>query len=363
MNLVNQPNLEDLNLNVAVFTHNDLDGVGCGIVAEKFFPPYQKLDYPEKAPYVVHCGYKDIEDYLNNFISSGEESHYDRVYITDISVSKELADKISTLNRHYGFNKFQLIDHHKTALWLNEYPWAKVITHNIDGGIESGTSLFLQHLYGEFEYKLLHSHAFNEALSYFAETVRRYDSWEWKNVYHDDEPSKLNDLMWLVGFGKFRESILTKLNKPTQRFQSGVWLGMFDDKDQLLLEIDAHSKKHYIKNKAKHMKIHEFEGKKIGVVFAERYISEVGNDLSEIFIDEIDIVLIIDPTARRLSFRSVKSDLHLGEFSKKYFNGGGHANASGAVYVIQYNEQLIESILFQKQTFWQKLTKRFSKKA
>lgn len=362
MKLVNMPTLEDLNLKVAVFTHNDLDGVGCGIVAECFFPKHQKENAPEEAPYVVHCGYKDIEERLINFISSGEEYHYDRVYITDISVSKSLADKITEINKDYGFNKFQLIDHHKTALWLNDYPWAKVVTNNIDGGIESGTSLFLEHLYGEFEYKLLPYHAYQDALHYFAELVRKYDSWEWKNVYFDDEPSKLNDLMWLVGFGKFREDMIAKLNKSTQRFKSGVWMGLFNETDQILLDIDANSKKHYIKNKAKHMKVVDFHNKKIGVVFAERYISEVGNDLAEMFIDKIDIVLIIDPTARRLSFRSVKTDLHLGEFSRKFFNGGGHANASGATYVTQYNEDLINSILFPKQSIWSKLASLFKKK-
>ena len=45
---------------------------------------------------------------------------------------------------------------------------------------------------------------------------------------------------------------------------------------------------------------------------------------------EIDIVLILYPTTRTLSFRSNKTTVDLGRFAKRIFGGGGHAQASGA---------------------------------
>ena len=42
--------------------------------------------------------------------------------------------------------KAQFIDHHKTALHLNEYNWATVMVQYDDGRLTSATSLFYDYL-------------------------------------------------------------------------------------------------------------------------------------------------------------------------------------------------------------------------
>ena len=77
------------------------------------------------------------------------------------------------------YKNVQLIDHHKTAIHLNEYEWGSVLVENENGELTSATSLFYHFLIGN---DLLQP---TEALDEFVELVSQYDTWEWeKNDNH-----------------------------------------------------------------------------------------------------------------------------------------------------------------------------------
>ena len=90
---------------IKLFTHTDLDGVSCEILGKIAFG--EDID-------VVRCGYGNIDDKVEEFINIDEE--YDKLFITDISVKKKLADTLNNIS-----DKVILLDHHKTALWLTDY--------------------------------------------------------------------------------------------------------------------------------------------------------------------------------------------------------------------------------------------------
>jgi oligoribonuclease NrnB/cAMP/cGMP phosphodiesterase (DHH superfamily) len=306
---------------VRLFSHNDLDGIGCGIVA--------KLAFPDA--YVTYCGYDNINEKVKEYILAGEWKGYDMTFITDISVNEEVENLISD---NIPCGKVILLDHHATAEHLNKRMWATVEPMGVRGK-NSGTNLLYELLcLNGFFYNQIYS----DAITAFVEKVRLYDTWEWKgryedwdgNKYDDTEASSLNDLLWLYGHKTFERKYVSRIKNLTKCICSeGSWLDMFDGTDKAVLDVDADKKLAYIERKDKQMFTGRLVGKNAGFVFAEQYISELGNALSERHPD-LDFIAIIDLGAKRVSYRTIHKHIHLGYEVAKHYGGGGHPQASGS---------------------------------
>jgi len=300
--------------NVKVFSHNDLDGVGCGIVAKLAFPDAD----------VTYCGYHNIDERVSEFIKAGLYSNYDLIFITDISLNEEVTKMIN--DRPEIAKKLKLLDHHATAMHLNEYDWAFVQPMG-QLGTNSGTNMLFEYLkrFGCFRYEL-----YLDGLTCFVEKVRRYDSWEWYNVYDDESASSLNDLFWLYGWKVFEKRYLDRFRKLKMcRVMNGNWLEMFDDGDRIVINVDNSKKRDYINRKQKQMLTGSILGHRAGFVFAEQYISELGNKLSENN-PELDFIVILDLGNKKVSYRTTHDFIDLGKDVASHFGGGGHAKASGS---------------------------------
>lgn len=317
-------------MKVKLFTHTDLDGVGCAIVGRTAFKDIE----------VTHCDYNNVNEKIKDFLENAKVTDYDRIFITDISVNEETAENLDLIFRG-GVSGVQLVDHHKTALWLAEkYPeWAHVRVEetNLYNAIESrnkvpssGTTLFYKFLRD----KHLPNVEFNQNLKSFSEVVRRYDTWEWHNVYNDDHPKKLNDLLYLIGREKF-----------IKRFTSNP-LPLFTSDELLLLEVEAHKINKYIFKKEFELKtiskVIDEIGYDIGIVFAEQYVSELGNELAE-RAPSLDFIAIIDMANNKVSLRGIHDYVDLSAIAKS-FGGGGHPKASGFQFSEELKSNLIENI-------------------
>lgn len=303
-------NLEEKGLRVKLFTHTDLDGVGCEIVGRLAF---DNID-------VTHCDYHNVNEVIEEFIKVQGYSDFDKIYITDISVNKNVARLLDT----YIPNKVKLIDHHETAEWMNNsFTWAEV-TPDIFGTKQSGTNLFFEYLEGYNR-----GFRYYDALSVFVEKIRRYDTWDWKDIYNDKEAGELNQLMYLIGRKEFANSYVKRFrNTDIFSFSDGSWHQMFNQSDKVVIKLDNDKKKSYINRKNKQMKTINFKGNKVGVVFAEQYISELGNELNSINRD-LEYIAIIDMGNKKVSLRTIHNHIHLGKDVASIFGGGGHAKASG----------------------------------
>ena len=311
-------------MRIKLFTHTDMDGAGCAIVGNLAFG--STLD-------VQYCGYGTIDEKVENFIKSGEHKKYSAVFITDISVSKE----VSYLVDETIGDKTNLIDHHNTASWLNEYDWANVtysIMNEREGReqLESGTSLF---------YKWCIEKGFldrDEETDILVETIRRYDSWEWKRIYVETFPNRLNTLFSLKGIWNFVE-----------RFSENPTV-VFTKSENEIADIEEKKIERYIDKKRKELstqkiflsKEHVYD---VGVIFADQYISETGNVLCEER-PHIDFIIMINAGAGLLSLRrsESKNDIDLGAICKEFWNGGGHPPAAGGRIKGNYND-LIKQFL------------------
>lgn len=314
-------------MKVKLFTHNDLDGVGCAILGKLVFE--DKID-------IEYCSYDNINDKVKDFYSSygADKNNYDKVFITDISVSEEVAQIIEW----YTCPEVKLFDHHGTALNLNRYDWAKVMEedqiYDDSGAIykTSGTYLFFEYLreYGMFGERSL---GWGLDICAFVDTVRKYDTWEWNTVFNDVKPKQWNDLFYLYGRDRFIEMIIDKIGGS--RFK-------FSDADIMMLEITQEKIDRYIESKQKQMIEKEILNFKVGIVFAEQYHSEVGNVLATNN-PHLDFIVLINPSYS-VSYRGIKDEINLGQDVAKIFGGGGHPKAAGSPISEDIKNKIIDLI-------------------
>lgn len=281
-----------------LFTHTDLDGISCAIALKHLFPHTEWT--------ISYCNYDQIENELRSFFIDGDPASYDALFITDIGISEEAARAVD----HSAISAIHYIDHHDTNKWLNDtYSWAAVIPQ-YSGKQQSATNLITD----RFDHDI-------EPLTEYVELVRRYDTYEWKQNPEDIVPMELNRLFEILGKHSF-----------VQRFEHDLTVA-FSESERALLDYVEQDYQRYFRGKKQDMRATECydpeSGKtyQVGVVFADRHFSILGNDLCVAFPD-IDFVLMIQP-ARFVSMRTTRDDIHLGEIADRWFGGGGHPKAAG----------------------------------
>lgn len=298
----------DKQFRVKLFTHTDLDGYGCRIIAERFVGIiFESVD-------VTHVDYNQVNEKISEFINNGQYENYDLILITDISVNEELAEKINQLWNERKIENLQLLDHHKSALFLNRYDWAQVSVEHDKNILASGTSLLYDYL------RFVFDAPYDKRDFVFVEMVRKYDTWEWHTKYKDIIPKRLNDLFLIYRGERFVKHI--------SHYLVGAIDEIFGPTENLLLDLEQERINDYIELKSKGAKMVNVDKYKVLVVHADKYHSELGKALGEKF-PEADIIAIMDLNQKKISFRTSKPSVDVSEFAKKY-GGGGHAKASGA---------------------------------
>ena len=81
-------------------------------------------------------------------------------------------------------------------------------------------------------------------------------------------------------------------------------------------------------------------------VFADRFVSELGNKLCKMH-PEIDFVAMIDIDGCTVSYRTVKEDIDLGKDVASLFGGGGHPKAAGSEFGQSIKLKIIGEIFGQ----------------
>jgi oligoribonuclease NrnB/cAMP/cGMP phosphodiesterase (DHH superfamily) len=241
------------------------------------------------------------------------------IFITDVSINEETADLIDSLYpATYAKEKILLLDHHKTALWLNKYEWANVTVHRTYQPdkyiLESGTSLFYEYL---LNYDLLYKNHYN--ISIFVDLVRAYDTREWKST--DNIKAKmLNDVFKIIGIDDFVKEYADVLRNGHP--------SVFDIRPnhQYLLQYFNKKNNEYIDSKMKEVIFdYDKDGNRVGYVFCDNIdcTSVLGNKMCEEF--EIEYAALIYSSG--ISLRSI-GDFDVSEIAKAN-GGGGHKNAAG----------------------------------
>ena len=356
---------------IKLFTHNDLDGVGCAVVAYHAFGDLLDVEY---------CGYNNIDEKIWDFIQDGAVDQFNLVLITDITIRDK--NLIKEINENYA-DKFQLLDHHdnEDAKAFNNYSWGYVnefeevednkITYKcgfveylyhpeaqkIDALIERienseglvdedkieellekrreyptklkrlscGTTILYRYLKDKDMFER-YDEAIKAEIHEFVELVRMYDTWDWTRINKG------------VGYVAYQLDLLHSTighYKFVKRFRENPQM-IFTHTEQTILEIEQKRIDRLLKDKQKNLyettltvsEGEEWKDYKVGVVFAESYLSLIGNELAKAN-THLDLIVMITPSGK-LSFRCrEESTLHLGREIAPHFNGGGHPKASG----------------------------------
>ena len=81
---------------------------------------------------------------------------------------------------------------------------------------------------------------------------------------------------------------------------------------------------------------------KYGVVFAEKYFSELGNELCTRN-PNLDYVAMVNVGTYSISYRTIKENIDVGQVAKRY-GGGGHQKAAGSKFKPYLVTQFINNI-------------------
>ena len=300
---------------IKLFTHTDLDGVGCATLAQ--------LAFGAENISIEYCNYDDIDSKVKEFIISNTDAYM--IHITDISVTDEVARTIDG-----KFDNCYLFDHHPTAFGLNEYSWCKVQIEDEYTEIKTcGTEMYYKWLVDNgylYDSKNIYS---------FVEVVRNYDTWRWVTLGESGAVSKkVNDLLYLYGKDRFVRWSISEIHDCI--------FPKFYAADELVLEMKQKEIDSYVEEKNNKIFISPMCGKIAGFVFAEKYFSELGNRLCKMH-PEIDFVVMIDMDGT-VSYRTVKDDVDLGKDVAKLFGGGGHPKAAGSRFGNEIKLKLLENI-------------------
>lgn len=317
---------------IKLFTHTDLDGIGCAILAYLAFGR-DNVD-------VEYCNYDDVDEKAETFLSNSDlRNLYDKIFITDISISEELAKAIDVWINPFNI---RLFDHHATALWLNEYEWCEVSVE-LNNIKTCGTELFWKYLISR-EYKFWNWDVNQKQnIKQFVQIVRDYDTWRWKELGEEGIVCKqVNDLFYIYG----REEFIVWTLRRLKFYGSYPDFPSFRDEDLLLLEQKQKDIDHYIETKEQQLTVRtDTFGYTYGVIFAEQYFSELGNRLCELH-PELDYVAMIDICGGKVSYRTVREDLDVGGTIAHSHGGGGHPKAAGSTFDGCYMREMVTHAIF-----------------
>ena len=255
-----------------LLTHTDLDGIGCAVI---YRTATGRDDYR-----LVENGAVDAA--VSEALAVARD-----VVLTDHAITEAMVPAVEAFIAAGG--SFALLDHHKSALALDRYEWARVdLSH-------SAAWLLWEHL------------GRPGRVAEFARLVEDHDLW----VHSDPRSSQLAALLGLLGEERFLERFA---RDPSVTFTEG---------ELLLLEVEDRRRADYIDRKVEQADVVEAGGRRWALCFAESYRSE----LADALLDRLGVegAAIVNATKATVSLRSRTIDVAA---LAERMGGGGHARSA-----------------------------------
>ena len=285
------------------FTHDDLDGGGCAVVAAHLFPGHK-----HSVEYCAYHGPKSINSLLLKFLENYQpmEGEEHTLLITDILPRVDVCD---TINLHSKkFARVTAYDHHDTTLWARnneKYPW---IFH---GGV-CGARLLYESVPTDIP---LHN---------FVYEVDAWDRWLLES-HHRVNGETLNLIYREIGSAEFYRSFTENIMADSNSWLSKLGVHLREKRDlwirSELLRLDEVGKCFV-----------DVLGRRALILLGGEYIGEFADAILKAHVD-IDYVLFLLPASNSISLRSRKnSEVDVGQIAKGFPGGGGHQSAAGFEY-------------------------------
>lgn len=306
---------------IIIFSHeSDIDGLGSIVLSKIAFKnfDYELFPNPEK-----------LELAFRKYIENNKLDKYDKIFITDLSLSEPSLTMVANSNLK---DKVLVFDHHIQAIIdnLNRYSFTKIIEK--ENNIKTcGTELFYKYL---IDNKFIKK---KKIIDTFVEYTRLEDTWEWKQ-----KDTKAHDLAILfnsIGIDKYIDIMTNKLLNNYKFTYTKEERKIINNK-----------KKEYNQILKKYIKETEYfydeYNNKYGIVYANY---EYRNEIAESFkknnkynIKYIIIVALDKGEYGQKSYRSVLENFDV-NFIANIHGGGGHPSAA-AVNISKEQKEIALSL-------------------
>lgn len=306
-------------LKTFIFTHNDLDGVGCGVIGKYYFPD----------AYVQYCSYDNIDDTLLYFLSHNENILPEmRIIISDIYYKQENSN-ITEMLRMTG--ELIICDHHATSAWLNNVDFQHNSFVNVIADSDvCGTKILFKTL--DNLYVMPDSTKILE----FVENVNSWDVWQWvKQLPETNDVEKLKDainhnMSFTLNGAVYFYGIENFVNKMLMYFHD------FIDFDDIVSEKLVEFNTKQINSVTNYIKIHyEYESEHYGKIpYTIIKLNSPNISLASLLCknamepDDKFLAIYIDEDKDAVSLRCNVEGIDLSVIAKEC-EGGGHKDAAG----------------------------------
>ena len=306
-------------LKTFIFTHNDLDGVGCGVIGKYYFP----------AAYVQYCSYDNIDDTLLYFLSHNENILSEmRIIISDIYYKQENSD-ITEMLRMAG--ELIICDHHATSAWLNNVDFQHNSFVNVIADSDvCGTKILFKILDD------LYAMPDSTKILEFVENVNSWDVWQWvKQLPETNDVVKLKDainhnMAFTLNGAVYFYGIENFVNKMLMYFHD------FIDFDDIVSEKLVEFNTKQINSVTDYIKTHyEYESEHYGkILYTIIKLNSPNISLASLLCknamepDDKFLAIYIDEDKDAVSLRCNVEGIDLSVIAKEC-EGGGHKDAAG----------------------------------
>ena len=306
---------------IIIFSHeSDIDGLGSIVLSKIAFKnfDYELFPNPEK-----------LELTFRKYIENNKLDKYDKIFITDLSLSEPSLTMVANSNLK---DKVLVFDHHIQAINdnLNKYSFTKIIEK--ENNIKTcGTELFYKYL---IDNKFIKK---KKIIDTFVEYTRLEDTWEWKQ-----KNKKSHDLAILfnsIGIDKYIDIMTNKLLNNYKFTYTKEGRKIINNKKKEYNQI----LKKYIKETEC---FYDEYNNKYGIVYADY---EYRNEIAESFkknnkynIKYIIIVALDKGEYGQKSYRSVLENFDV-NFIANIHGGGGHPSAA-AVNISKEQKEIALSL-------------------
>lgn len=308
-----------------LFTHSDLDGVGCAVLA--------KLAWADTVDITYCHGKEDLNHKITEMYKKNEWKNYNVIFVTDLSFDISVLEECPKLQY-----VLRLFDHHASAVEpFKPFSWAQV-QPELNGRLTCGTELFYRYLLAKGKVR---------RRDFFVEQIRLYDTWDW--YYTTSKlPKYLSDVVMRIGLQYFVETYVERLRKSDVNE-----LSIFNEYERQLLLYLSNREDKDVKSFLDQTFVCEVESNeitpnqtkfKVGVVFNNSFYSSLlGNEMCRVM--GVDIAFMVNMSRSRVEVRTARDDIDLSVLMNKFYGGGGHKKAAGGF--INYSEDLIREKLLR----------------
>jgi oligoribonuclease NrnB/cAMP/cGMP phosphodiesterase (DHH superfamily) len=311
-----------------LFTHGDMDGAGCEIFFRYFF---------HGKSMAVSSGSIEMTNLrLRACLDQPDMTPQNTTFIfTDISCDQALLEEV--VKRQFPV---QVFDHHPTASWVTDVlPNAKVDL----GGYESGTSIFYRHMLSasqrDYDVKPRPGTKLANELN---EAIRAWDTWTWVQNRQDQRPKHMSSLFFMIGYKRFVHFYLQRLMNEQGKDCGPLIL----PEHMFFLEAKQEQAQEVIDNTTPAQVLsRRVFGYSAAIIFTGTGFSF--SEGSYQFLrkyPEYDIMVNINMARRTVSYRTIRSDIDLGQLAQK-IGGGGHAKSAGSSIGLDQIASTLETLL------------------